>query len=399
MARIEPGRTERRPTEAVEGAAAGKSGAAAGAGAQAKGLRSPGGPRINPFVSRPVAYAETPTPVTERASVRLPPPGQLVASFRDGLTRGFESWLGGVLPAGAGGALGAEGMAELATAVRTGLPGALETSLGGTGLSESVSRDLARALLDELQVRMIGLAAQTTTLMGELVEMTKPVLETVGEGSKAVLQRLLSGGGEGLFRFAENLVRGVTTGFRTFGNNVLDQLKSGVVGWLRKAIPDDVELPRSFDAKELVGFSLNVLGRVGERMLELLESRLPASVTDALDWGAAKAQDLIERGPAGLARDLLGALGGFVGKVAEEVGPLAVAGVEAVGEVVGGVVRGVGRAVEGEVEAVGDLLQGHPTKAVGSAVGGVVGGAGEVAGGVVDAAGTMADAVLSAFGF
>jgi hypothetical protein len=212
----------------------------------------------------------------------------------------------------------------------------------------------ADEMFGRVRDRLLDRALAGGELAGKLMSFTESKLEAFSDRTKEVLGKLLSGGGKGLVDFAKNLVRGVTRGFAKFAGNIKQHLQEGLLGWLKDALPGGLDLPKKFDLKEMLGFAKEILKLTGERVFGQLEKRLPGMVKDALGWAKSKAEDLVGRGPAGLAKDVLGALKEFAGRLLETAGR----GKDWLGDKVGAAAGFVEGALEKAIPPAIDLLAG-----------------------------------------
>ena len=74
--------------------------------------------------------------------------------------------------------------------------------------------------------------------------------------------------------FLSNLFGAIFGGFELFGENFVDHLISGIVGWLTGAFAGDIEMPEQFDfwgildiARQIMGLTLDMMRRVAVRIL------------------------------------------------------------------------------------------------------------------------------------
>lgn len=141
-----------------------------------------------------------------------------------------------------------------------------------------------------------------------------PYLKKVGESFKQILRNPIG--------FVSNLVRAGKLGFERFADNIGTHLKKALIEWLTGSLPG-VYIPQKLDIKEILKFTLSVLGLtwanirgklvkvIGETAVKGLETGFDIVVTLVRD-GPAAAWDKIKEQLANLKDMVIGAITNFV---------------------------------------------------------------------------------------
>ena len=157
-------------------------------------------------------------------------------------------------------------------------------------------------------------------------------------------------------QFLSNLGQGILQGLAMFRDNIGDNIKNAVVQWLTGNLGSaGIELPRSFDAKGLIGFAMELVGLGLNNIKNIARRVFGRTVVAAIEAGLAGAEHikqlfdiLVADGPAGLYEHLRGEFERIKGEMMEKIGKalatsLVVAGIrKALGLLSGLVSGGVG---------------------------------------------------------
>lgn len=116
--------------------------------------------------------------------------------------------------------------------------------------------------------------------------------------------------------FIRNLIQAVMTGFRQFSRNILNHLRTGLVGWLFGALEGaGIELPARFDLRGILSLVLQVLGltygRIRPRLVRVLGERTVA----ILERTFAFLRLLVTEGPGAAWRQILE----FAGNIRDQI--------------------------------------------------------------------------------
>lgn len=141
-----------------------------------------------------------------------------------------------------------------------------------------------------------------------------PYLKKVGDSFKQILKNPIA--------FVGNLVKAGRLGFEKFAANIGAHLKQALIGWLTGSLPG-VYIPQKLDIKEILKFTLSVLGitwanirvklvkAIGETAVKVLETGFDIVVTLVTE-GPAAAWDKIKEQLANLKDMVIGAITNFV---------------------------------------------------------------------------------------
>ena len=153
--------------------------------------------------------------------------------------------------------------------------------------------------------------------------------------------------------FLSNLGAGIVQGLSMFIGNIGENIKGAVVQWLTGSMGNaGISLPKSFDARGIIGFLLELVGLGVANIKEIARKVFGRRVVSLIEKGEAGAEKikqifdiLVSEGPAGLFKYLAGEFERMKGKVMGEVGKalaqgLAVAGIKKVMGIIAGLATG-----------------------------------------------------------
>lgn len=141
-----------------------------------------------------------------------------------------------------------------------------------------------------------------------------PYLKKVGDSFKQILKNPIG--------FVGNLVKAGKMGFMNFAGNIGAHLKKSILEWLTGSLPG-VYIPQKLDIKEILKFTLSVLGltwanirvklvkAIGETAVKVLETGFDIVITLVTE-GPAAAWDKIKEQLANLKDMVIGAITNFV---------------------------------------------------------------------------------------
>ncbi len=116
--------------------------------------------------------------------------------------------------------------------------------------------------------------------------------------------------------FIRNLIQAVMTGFRQFSRNILEHLRSGLVGWLFGALEGaGIQLPERFDLHGIISLVLQVLGLTYQRIRPRLVRRLGERAVGRLERTFAFLRTLVTEGPGAAWRQVLE----FAGNIRDQI--------------------------------------------------------------------------------
>ena len=153
--------------------------------------------------------------------------------------------------------------------------------------------------------------------------------------------------------FLKNLGAGIVQGLTMFKDNIGESIKSAVVNWLTGNLGSaGIELPKSFDAKGLIGFAIELVGLGLSNIKKIAREVFGRTVVSAIEAGAAGAEHiktlfdiLASQGPAGLYDHLAAEFERLKGEIMEKIGKimaesLIIAGIKKIVGIVSGLVSG-----------------------------------------------------------
>ena len=121
-------------------------------------------------------------------------------------------------------------------------------------------------------------------------------------------------------RFVGNLVRAALTGFRQFGTNILDHLRTGLIGWLTGAMGGTgVHIPTALSLSEILKFVLSVLGLTWQAVRLRLVRVVGETAVAGLEQGFDMVRRLVTEGPAAAWQMIVEAVGNLRDMVVEQV--------------------------------------------------------------------------------
>ena len=121
-------------------------------------------------------------------------------------------------------------------------------------------------------------------------------------------------------RFVGNLVRAALTGFRQFGTNILDHLRTGLIGWLTGAMGGTgVHIPTALSLSEILKFVLSVLSLTWQAVRLRLVRVVGETAVAGLEQGFDMVRRLVTEGPAAAWQMIVEAVGNLRDMVVEQV--------------------------------------------------------------------------------
>ncbi len=119
--------------------------------------------------------------------------------------------------------------------------------------------------------------------------------------------------------FLGNLFGAVVGGFRLFGQNILDHLIKGIIGWLTGALGSTLTIPKTWDlmgvldlARQILGLTLDMVRRIAVRILG-------EAAVEKIEFFLGYAKELITRGWGALFEQIMGDLQGLFSTVAGQI--------------------------------------------------------------------------------
>ena len=197
----------------------------------------------------------------------------------------------------------AEGLKAALDSVLSFIEGALNTIVAV--VSAALSGDWAEVarLVIEPVLRLVGINPD------DFYSYIGSAMETLG--------KIVSHPGE----FLSNLLDAVVGGFRLFGDNFVDRLIQGVIGWLTGALGGDIEMPEQFDFWGILDIGRQVMGLTLDMMRRIAVRILGEAAVDKIEFFIGFVSDLISTGWGGLfdkiKEDLSGLAEGVIGQVTE----------------------------------------------------------------------------------
>jgi hypothetical protein len=158
---------------------------------------------------------------------------------------------------------------------------------------------------------------------GQVVRLLEIIVEVVAPAILPYLKRAAGAFGTIIrdpIRFVGNLVRAALTGFRQFGTNILDHLRTGLIGWLTGAMGGTgVHIPTALSLSEILKFVLSVLGLTWQAVRLRLVRVVGEPVVAGLEQGFDMVRRLVTEGPAAAWQMIVEAVGNLRDMVVEQV--------------------------------------------------------------------------------
>ncbi len=165
--------------------------------------------------------------------------------------------------------------------------------------------------------RVVGFAATVGRKILEFI-----FAGVMGAGGARILAILRQAGGTFMtivrdpVAFIGNLIRALRRGFRQFSRNILDHLRTGLLGWLFGALQGaGLQLPERFDLRGILSLVLQVLGLTYERIRPRLVRLLGERGVVFLERSFAFLRRLVIEGPIAAWRQILQ----FAGNIRERI--------------------------------------------------------------------------------
>ncbi len=147
----------------------------------------------------------------------------------------------------------------------------------------------ARKGLDE---RIEELQAENRGLIDKAIGAIKAIINTIRELAsmlKNVLARVAGVVGDIIsapVRFLGNLIAGVKGGILKFKDDFLGHLRRGLMSWLFGALAEGgIELPKSFDAKGIIGFLASIFGLTWANIRNRIVKQIGEKAMGAVEQG------------------------------------------------------------------------------------------------------------------
>jgi len=251
----------------------------------------------------------------------------------------------------------------------SGLEGDINSRQGDlvNGLAQRYKRSLEQVRDIEAQVR-----DEYTTWVDSARETFNAAVDFV-TGWIERLTSIVGGAATRIIRepgkFLSNLGQGIMQGLGMFKDNIGDNIQGAVVTWLTGNLGSaGIQLPRSFDAKGLIGFAIELVGLGLTNIKNIARRVFGRTVVAAIEAGVAGAEHikqlfdiLAAEGPSGLYDHLRGEFERIKGELMEEIGKalaqsLIVAGIRKVLGIISGLVSGGVGAVITIVTTIIDMV-------------------------------------------
>jgi hypothetical protein len=158
---------------------------------------------------------------------------------------------------------------------------------------------------------------------GQVLRLLEIIVEVVAPAILPYLKRAAGAFGTIIrdpIRFVGNLVRAALTGFRQFGANILDHLRTGLIGWLTGAMGGTgVHIPTALSLSEILKFVLSVLGLTWQAVRLRLVRVVGETAVAGLEQGFDMVRRLVTEGPAAAWQMIVEAVGNLRDMVVEQV--------------------------------------------------------------------------------
>ncbi len=188
-------------------------------------------------------------------------------------------------------------------------------------------KNMVKGLVRDI-VRFVGAIAKkllefivrgALKLAGPLAEKVWGVLQRAGTVLSLILEDPLG--------FAKNLVKAVIGGFKQFGANIWEHLKSGLLGWLFGSLASaGIEMPAKLDFKGLISIALQILGLTYANFRKQLVKKLGPKgekMVSMMETSVEVVKTLLKEGFAGIWQKLLEMIDNFrqtvIGGISEMV--------------------------------------------------------------------------------
>jgi hypothetical protein len=159
----------------------------------------------------------------------------------------------------------------------------------------------------ELDERIVALQEANKGLIDKAIDFAKAVINTIRKLKDLlfdVLSRAISAIGKIIrhpIRFLGNLVGAVKSGIMLFKENIEEHLYAGLTKWLfGQLATTGIELPKSLDAKGILGLLLQILGLTWANIRARAVDKLGAGVVARMEEGVEVFKTLKDEGVGGL---------------------------------------------------------------------------------------------------
>lgn len=120
--------------------------------------------------------------------------------------------------------------------------------------------------------------------------------------------------------FVGHLIDAVMQGFRQFSGNILDHLRTGLIGWLTGTLSSaGIQLPERFDLKGVISLVLQILGLTWPRIREKLVRHLGERAVSLLETAFEVVRLLVTEGPGALWERLVEYIGNLKDTIMESI--------------------------------------------------------------------------------
>ncbi|WP_136440757.1 phage tail protein [Pacificoceanicola onchidii] len=173
------------------------------------------------------------------------------------------------------------------------------------------------------------LAVAAAALKGDWGEVARlviePILKMLGI-DKAVFYQFIGKTVDALGKivddplgFLSNLFGAVVGGFKLFGQNILDHLIKGIIGWLTGALGSDLKIPKTWDLMGVLDLARQILGLTMEMIRKIAVRILGEAAVAKIEFFLGYATELLTKGWGALFEKIKSDLGGLFQMVAGEI--------------------------------------------------------------------------------
>ncbi|GAA1935951.1 hypothetical protein GCM10009716_48770 [Streptomyces sodiiphilus] len=181
--------------------------------------------------------------------------------------------------------------------------------------SEQLVSDLAQKYteaLSEVDAEIQRLQDEHKGLIAKVMDAVAGAIQTILELKNlllGVLSRAASAVGKIIkdpISFLGNLISGLGDGLRQFTDNIEQHMKTGVVSWLLgTAVKSGIQIPAKFDIKGIIGLLASLLNLTWDSIrAKILRKGVPEPAMAAAEKSVPAAQALAREGPGGAAQQI-----------------------------------------------------------------------------------------------